>query len=82
MTEGFAFATATNMATGERFLLNIDYIESMQPFVLDGEEHCFINMVTGKQFKVVEKMEEVKGDIENVVNRPKIVNWALGGNRI
>lgn len=54
----------TNMATGEKVILNTDYIVSLAPFELDGEKHCFINMLNGKQYKCVESFAKITGGID------------------
>lgn len=64
---GFTLINGTNMATGEEVTINVDYIESIQSFFLDGEEHCFVNLVSGRQFKLVQTQSELKEMILKVM---------------
>lgn len=64
---GFTLINGTNMATGEEITINVDYIESIQSFSLDGEEHCFVNLVSGRQFKLVQTQSELKEMILRVM---------------
>ena len=67
MKSGFIYMYGTNMATGEEVTINVDYIESIQSFFLDGEEHCFVNLVSGRQFKLVQTQSELKEMILKVM---------------
>lgn len=49
----------TNMATGEEEYINPAYIVRVRPFTLEGKEHCFIDIIDGKQVKTVESLEEL-----------------------
>ena len=49
----------TNMATGEDEYINPCYIVRVRPFSLNGREHCFIDLVGGRQVKTVESLEEI-----------------------
>lgn len=46
----------TNMTTGEKEYINPAYIVRVRPFFLDGKEHCFIDLVGGRQVKTAESM--------------------------
>ena len=71
---GFTFISGTSMATGEKVTINVDFIESMQSFILDGEEHCFVNLVSGKQFKLVQTQSELKELIQKSMEEPRNIN--------
>lgn len=67
MKSGFIFMYGTNMATGEKVMINVGYIESIQSFFLDGEEHCFVNLVSGRQFKCAESQETLEKEIKEAI---------------
>lgn len=74
------FVTATNLATGEEIVINAHHIESMQPFILDGEAHCFVNLTSGRQYKCVESQWALRKAIKKEDNRRSGVCTAHPGD--
>ncbi len=53
--------TVTSMADDKPVTIPLCMIKTFEGFVLNGKEHCFINLDNGRQIKAWESIKEIRG---------------------